>query len=209
MGTNVSTDVVDLSAIQLDALRELINIGVGRAAGILNALIQSHVHLHVPFVEVLSPAAVESKAQTLGRDMLSTVQLSFRGPFSGVASLVFPPESAAKLIAVLTNEDFPADDLDSIRIGTLTEVGNIVLNGVMGVIGNELQQRIHYSVPTYAESSMEILFFLNDSNGHRTVIWAQAQFTIEQHQINGDIVLLFEVGSFNVLLDAIDRALER
>ncbi len=194
------------TADQIDALRELINIGVGRAAGVLNTMTHSHVRLQVPSVEILPTSALEEKMKELSADTLSIVQLQFKGPFSGTASLVFPTTSAAKLVSVITDEATDDIDLDSIRIGTLTEVGNIVLNGVMGVVGNELEKRIYYSVPTYLEHPIKILLAPQDLDDFSaTVIWARARFTIEQHHIDGDVILLFEVGSFDTLLTAIDR----
>ncbi|MDY7079858.1 MAG: chemotaxis protein CheC [Chloroflexota bacterium] len=198
---------MNLTANQIDALKELINKGIGNAAGVLNTLLCYHVHLQVPVVEILPSPALEEKRHGLGGESLSIVQLKFKGPFSGVASLVFPTESAAKLVAILTEDEINHPDLDSIRIGTLTEVGNIVLNGVMGVIGNELEQRIHYSVPTYVESPIEILVSPSSPNFSSTVIWAQARFAVEQHQIDGDVILLLEVGSFDALLAMLNREL--
>lgn len=199
---------MNLADGQIDALKELINIGVGRAAGVLNTMLHSHVRLQVPFIEILSPSALEKKKRELGRERLSAVRLTFTGPFSGTASLVFPTESAAKLVAILTDDETAYPDLDSIRTGTLTEVGNIVLNGVMGAIGNELEQHIRYSVPTYMENPIETLLTASDLNSRATVIWAQAQFTIEQYQIDSNIILLFEVGPFEALLAALNRAME-
>jgi chemotaxis protein CheC len=198
---------VNLAGGQIDALKELINMGVGRAASVLNTMLRSHVRLQAPFIEILSPSALEQKKREQGRESLSTVRLAFTGPFSGTASLVFPIESAAKLVAVLTDDETTYPDLDSIRTGTLTEVGNIVLNGVMGVIGNELEQHIQYSVPTYIENPIEILLTDSQLNSRATVIWTQTQFTIEQYQIDSNIILLFEAGSFEALLAALDQAM--
>ena len=193
---------------QVDLLKELINIGIGRAAGILNAMLHSRVLLQVPFIEAISPLALKEKQQGMGKETLSSVQLAFKGPFSGTASLVFPEESAAKLVGVLTDDELSPPDLDSIRAGALAEIGNIVLNGVMGAISNEIEQRIYYSVPRYVENPIQVLLTPNDPNLDATVIWVQAQFTIEQHQIDGDIILLFEVGSFDMLLTALDQRME-
>ncbi len=190
---------------QIDVMRELINIGVGRAAGSLNMMLRSHVRLQVPSVEVLVPSMLEERIHGLKDKVLSIVQLTFKGPFSGIASLIFPTRSAAKLVAVLTEDERDSVDLDSIRIGTLTEVGNIVLNGVIGVIGNEIEQYIYFSVPTYAENPIEVLLTPNGADDKTLVVWAQAQFTVERHHIDGDIILLFDVGLFDVLLAAVNR----
>jgi chemotaxis protein CheC len=193
-----------LTSDQIDILKELINIGVGRAAGMLNDMLLSRVQLQVPYVKVFSPLTLQEEMGELGGDKLSTVRLTFKGPFSGIASLVFPPDSAAKLVDILTGEEPGDTDLDSIRIGTLTEVGNIILNGVMGSIGNVLERHINYSVPAYIEDNIEHLLLADDPDSNTTILLAHTRFTIEQLQIEGDIILLFEVGSFDALLAAID-----
>ncbi len=189
---------------QIDVLKELINIGVGRAAGMLNEMIQSRVLLQVPYVKIFTPHTLQEEINKLGSGKLSTVRLSFKGPFSGIASLVFPPDSAGKLVDVLTGEEAGETDLDSIRIGTLTEVGNIILNGVMGSIGNVLEKHINYSVPTYLENNIEQLLLADNVDAETIILLAHTRFTIEKLQIEGDIILLFEVGSFDALLEAID-----
>ena len=46
---------------QMDALSEMVSIGMGRAAGMLNHMVGSHVSLLAPVVDLLSPAALERK----------------------------------------------------------------------------------------------------------------------------------------------------
>ncbi len=189
---------------QQDILTELINIGVGRAAGMLNEMLQSHVDLQVPYIQIMSPSSIQEELGYLRPDRVSSVQLRFKGSFSGTASLVFPPDSAGKLVDVLTGEAFGGEDLDEIRVGTLTEVGNIVINGVMGSIGNILQEQIDYSVPTYLEGTVDHLFLSNDHAYDATILIAHTRFRIQEFQIEGNIILFFEVGSFDTLLAAID-----
>jgi chemotaxis protein CheC len=195
---------MDATNYQIDALKELINISVGRAAGTLNQMIDSHVHLQVPEVRILSPAEMqEHTVAEFDREKLAAVQLTFKGSFSGTASLVFPPDSAAKLVDVLTGEEPGAIDLDAIRIGALTEVGNIILNGVMGSISNVLEQHLKYTIPTYVEDRIEHLLALDDIASTVGIVLARTRFTVAQLSIEGDILLLFEVGSLEMLLVAI------
>jgi chemotaxis protein CheC len=196
-----------LKPYHIDALRELVNIGVGQAAGVLNQMLRSHIRLQVPHARVLSLSELKEEMEELGAETLSAVQLMFNGPSSGIASLAFPTDSAVKFVDILVGEESGIPDFDSIKIGTLTEVGNIVLNGVMGSIGNILNQRIGYSVPTYIEDSVKGLLGLGGPDPSTTVLWAQTRFTIEQYQITGDVILLFEMGSLDVLLATIDREL--
>lgn len=91
------------------------------------------------------------------------------------------------------------------RAGTLSEVGNIVINGIMGSIVNVLNEQIEYSIPTYVEDTIDNLVALNGAAINSIVILARTRFTIEQIQVEGDIILLFEVGTFNALIAAIDK----
>ncbi|MCU0534511.1 MAG: hypothetical protein MUD14_11525 [Hydrococcus sp. Prado102] len=206
-----------LTEEQIDALQELINIGVGRAAGILNEMLDSRILLQIPLVKVLNLSQLQQElVEKFADGQLAAVQLGFTGSFSGTAELVFPTESASKLVALLTGEEPGTPDLDSVRIGTLSEIGNIVINGVMGSISNVLKQQMNYTLPFYAEDSIKNLLQLDDYRDRETkpevdrtvFILAQARFTIEQLELIGDIILIFETISFDVLIEAIDRLLE-
>ena len=54
--------------------------------------------------------------------------MTFQGGLDGCAFLVFPHTSAARLLSAVTGDDAGGDDMDSLRSGALTEVGNILIN---------------------------------------------------------------------------------
>ncbi|MDF5708912.1 MAG: chemotaxis protein CheC [Nostoc sp. S4] len=196
---------MNVTTEQLDALQELINIGVGRAASLLNEMIDSHIGLKIPFVKVLTATeAYQELATRFHDDSLASVRLGFTGSFSGGAGLIFPTESASTLVAVLTGEEPGSADLDAVKIGTLSEIGNIVINGVMGSLSNVLKQHLNYTIPVYLEDTIENLL-LSTYESDSKILLAQARFIIEQLEIIGDIILIFHVGTFDALIDAIDE----
>ena len=137
---------MNLTLSHIDALQELVNIGVGRAAGVLNDMLASPIQLNIPEVRLLTPEELKLELKNqFGDSLLATVQLSFSGSFSGTAELVFPTESAATLVSVLTGEAPGTPDLDVVKIGALLEIGNIVLNGIMGSLSNALIEHLDYS----------------------------------------------------------------
>ncbi|MBE9096290.1 chemotaxis protein CheX [Tychonema sp. LEGE 07203] len=195
---------MELTADEIDALKELINIGVGSAAGMLNEMIQFPIQLQIPDIELLSAKDLRSELKKrFGIEPLSAVQLGFSGSFSGSAQLLFPTDSAVKLVSVLTGEEQGSPDLDSLKISTLSEVGNMVINGIMGSIGNILDQPLDYAVPYYAEEEIEQLLLKEESVDSGSVLLAPTHFSIEKLQVQGDIMLFFDVGSFQMLLKAI------
>ncbi len=194
----------------IDVLQELINIGIGKAAGILNEMLDTHVTLQVPIIRVLSQQNLELEVGEISRTTLSAVRMGFKGSFSGNALLLFPPDSANNLVSVLTGEDSIGDDIDAIRMGTLTEIGNILINCVMGSISNAIRKQLHYSVPSYLEDSLSNMLPKNDGDASdATIILARTHFIIEEHFIDGDIILFFEVGSFAALIECIELLLEK
>jgi chemotaxis protein CheC len=103
----------------------------------------------------------------------------------------------------LTGEELDATDLNAVKIGTLSEVGNIVVNGVMGSIANVLEEHLDYGIPVYLEDSVEGLLLSSSPDQNVSVVLAQARFEIEQLHITGDIILIFTVASFDSLLQAL------
>lgn len=196
---------MNIAPAHIDALKELINIGVGRASGVLNEMLKAHITLQVPFIKILTTEELKQEIADLGRNNIAAVRLGFKGPFSGSAALVFPTESASKLVSVLTDEEPGSIDLDSVRAGTLSEVGNIVINGVMGSIANVLNQPINYSLPDYIENNVDSFLIPDNSLSKITVLLAQTQFMIKTLHTEGNIILIFEVGSFDALLAAIEE----
>lgn len=194
-------------ASQLDALTELMNIGVGRAAGMLNEMIDSPIELNVPVVKVLKASELAGEIGQPADELLSFVRLVFQGAIRGTAALLFPTDSAANLVAALTGDE-TSQDLDSVRAGTLSEVGNIVINGVMGSIGNVLAIPLTYELPTYVEATLAQLFRKTRKGARAdpdpTVLVAHTRFTVQHLEIQGTILLIFEVLSFDALLAAID-----
>jgi chemotaxis protein CheC len=201
--------VYQLTDTHLDALQELINIGVGRAAGMLNQMLDSRIVLEIPVVTILTLSQIQAELEKrFNGDSLAAVKLNFTGSFSGKANLVFPTESAATLVSLLTGEEIDSPDLDSVKIGTLSEVGNIVINGIMGSISNVLNQHLNYAIPIYMEDSIKHILSLEYASEETIFLLAQARFAIKTLEIIGDIVLIFEMESFGTLIRVIDKELE-
>jgi len=195
---------MNLTLNQIDALTGLINTGVGRSAGMLSEMVNIRVYLQVPPIKVFSPLEAKRELERLGRNRLATVQLVFKGPFSGSASLVFRHETASKLVSILTGEGLGSYDPDSIRAGTFSEVGSIVINGVMDSIGNVLKERIRYSFPKHTENTIEDLLTPSGFDPNATVLLTRTYLRIERLLVEGDIILIFNVGSFEALLEVVD-----
>lgn len=196
-----------IQADLMDALKEIINIGVGKAAGTLNNLLNKHIILEVPKVTLISLDELGHTFSFMQGSTISAVRLKFSGAISGLSSLVFPPESAAKLVDMLAGEVPHSDDLDAIKAGALSEVGNIMLNAVMASFGDVLDSRLLYSIPNYIEGNISAVFNY-DIKRTTPLISATTKFIVEEQCIYGEIILLLEIGAFEVISTAVASKLE-
>jgi len=194
-----------LTEDQTDALAELFNIGVGKGADTLNQMLGCQIQIQVPHIETLTLKELEEQAHEYGPKEVSTVNLNFEGSLTGNAMLAFPPQSAQNLVAALTGEEPGSPELDSVTVDTLSEVGNIIINSVMGSITNFFNQRLNYSVPHYAANAMHNLVANHITEADYSIILAKAYFSIENLKIEGEFVLIFGVGSLEALLQAIEE----
>lgn len=67
-------------------------------------------------------------------------------------------------------------------IGTLTTIGNIVINNVMGSISNVLRQYMNYALPVYLEDTVENILLTNNVSNltiNLTILLAQARFDLK------------------------------
>ena len=95
-------DEIALNELERDALVEIVNIGVGRAAANLRKMIGDQVLLSVPSIEVVSR---QRAARLIGERELAglvAVRQDFTGPFSGRALLIFPETNSLELVRAVT-----------------------------------------------------------------------------------------------------------
>ena len=191
---------------QLDALTEIINIGVGRSAGSLNKITNKRIKFEVPSLKIVTfdelKRAVKDEIKSYESDSVSAIKMEFEGGIIGTVKLVFPKESALKLVRLLSGDEMFADDMDQIRATTLTEVGNIVLNSLMGAITNILKVRLQFSLPRYFEDSFKELVrtsYPEDS----FFILARTHFNILDTDIFGDFIISMEVKSFEKFIQLV------
>ena len=139
---------MNLSALQQDALIELINIGFGRAGAALSKLTGHRVQLEVPQITMCPIDEMADRLRPLARQRSGHVHQIFSGPVDGDALLVLDRNSAAILKELLTSEPALPLEIDRSAREVITEIGNILLNACLGTFGNILKVRCHSRCPT-------------------------------------------------------------
>jgi len=79
------SDEIEFSSYEIDALRELTNIGMGRAGAQLSEIFEHRVTLSVPNVQMMNPEGLQAllnENKDLGHT-LNIIQQSFLGDIEG------------------------------------------------------------------------------------------------------------------------------
>ena len=192
---------------QRDALTELVNIGVGRAAASLSDLTGERVELSIPRVMLCDLERLNDLVQVEGEPFDTLVFQDFTGELSGRAVLAFPRASGMKLGKLLGNLDSLPNEMDLDLSGILMEVGNIVLNGVLGSMANMTGTKLSCAV-TELLTGQDMPAALADRTSTeapdgRSVLLARVRFHVATRDISGSIALLFEFGGVESLLQAL------
>jgi chemotaxis protein CheC len=187
---------------QLEALREMINIGIGRGAGVLNTMLQSHISLQAPAVKMMTHSELP-RLLDIEETKLCMVVMPFNGPLEGDSAMIFPFHGAERLVGCLTDRDVSSATMDTLEAGTLCEIGNIVLNGVMGTISNILGLNLIYQVPSFRQGEIGLVRPC-PSKGSFVTLLARTCFEVEETRTEGFFTLFFEERSFVGLMERID-----
>ena len=146
---------------KIDAFREFVNIGVGKSAECLNKMFSSHISLNIPEIDLLQNSQTIRIKEINNCSNYSSVAMAFNGDLHGRAFLIFTSNSVNKLVSCLMDIDPDSLEFKNAKTGVVTEIGNIVINSLVGSISNILQINIDYLMPKYKEGKLNIIIDRN------------------------------------------------
>jgi chemotaxis protein CheC len=205
--SDVETPLDDL---EHDALTELVNIGVSRAASSLRKMVGDQVLLSVPSVEVVSHATAATLIGQRESDLLVAVRQDFDGAFSGRALLIFPEANSLELVRAVAGHSMTAEEAREIEDEALSETGNIVLNGCLATMANMLREPLQMSLPQVVRGSGQRFFELAAlAGGEGVVLFLYINFAISGRDIRGYIAMLMDLPSLETLQALIRQFIAR
>lgn len=198
---------MDLTAVQEDALVELINIGFGRAAAALSKLTGQRVQLEVPQMTLCPIEEMTDRLRPMLQNEVASVHQIFSGSVEGDALLVMDQHSASILKELLTNEPALPLELDRSAREVVTEIGNILLNACLGTFGNLLKVQVSFSVPHLSLESLEgvVGSIAVHREGLRYALIVHAAFRLRNSSLTGYLVIVLGVASIERLIRALER----
>ena len=206
----ISLPATVLDELELDALTELVNIGVSRAAASLREMVGRQVLLSVPTVKLVSRSqAVELLGQSETNRLVAVHQV-FEGDITGRAMLIFPEVNSLELVRAVTGGELPLEDIIELEQEALAETGNIILNGCLATIANMLKRSLKISLPEILRGEGPEFFELAPPpEAGDVVLFLYINFSVSERDIRGYIAMLMDMPSLEALKVLLREFIER
>ena len=200
------TGFMDLSGNQLDALREIGNIGAGNSATALSQLINRRIEMNVPKVSIVP---LEEVPELVGGPETVVVGVFLRVYGKAPSNILFlmPRDSAFYLVDTLMGKQHgETKALDFMDESALMEIGNILSGAYLNALFNFTQLALLPSIPALAMDMAGailnvVLVQLGQMGDQALVI--ETKFISEDDGINGHFFLVPDPGSLETILSAV------
>ena len=195
-----------LTEIQLDALREVGNIGMGHAATALSQLVGKTVHLNVPRVMAMDAMSLPQACGGAER-MVAGIYIQILGNARGNILIVFPRDNTLSILEKLLSSTPSATALTELEISTLKEVGNILASAYLNALGSMLKMTLIPSIPLFSfDMADTVVARVLGEHGETgsAAFMIETEFTIDSERTSGHIFLLPATASLDVILNAIN-----
>lgn len=202
----MSPETYALEELQHDALVELVNLGVSRAALSLREMAGEEVILSVPAVSTVNPQQAAEMIGGVRDTLLLAVEQGFDGELSGRALLIFPAPSGLELVRAVTGEQLPETELSSAASEALCETGNVLLQACLGTMANTLNRTLTVALPHLVRGHAQDFF---PREAHGVVLFVYINFQLRGRRIRGYIALLLDLPAMQALRKLLDDFIER
>lgn len=198
----------NLSDLQMDALQEISNIGLGHAATSLAEMADKKIVMGVPKASFISFNKV---IEVIGgyEELVSCVSFTLDGDIKGTVFYIFKENSTYKLVDMLMNtEEGTTTELDELAISIIKEIGNILTGSFISAISDFTQLQIRPLTPIFAFDMLAAVFTSlvvssNQPEGD-DILSIETPIFRDDYKISGHFFLLANPYSIRELFVALD-----
>ncbi|ETA67233.1 MAG: chemotaxis protein CheC [Methanolobus sp.] len=198
--------ISSLSELQVSALREIVNIGVGNAVTSLSKMIETGVKIEVPDFKV---ELIEDVPEVLGgaANVVSGVIMHVNGDIEGYIMMMLPEEAAQTICEIITHEE-NTDILTPLNQSLLEEVGHILAGSYVSSLSDFLGLNIRISTPMQTFDMLgaiidQILIEMSQKVEHALLF--DTMFIIQGNRTDGFFLTMFDPDSMDTIIDRIEK----
>lgn len=195
----------NLNPMQIDALREIGNIGTGNAATALSQLLNKKVDMTVPSINILPFTKV---FESIGEDKIVVgVIVRILGDTPGNILFVFDKKTALNMVSSLTGQK--SEELTEMGNSAICEIGNIIGTSYMNAIARFTGLVITPSVPAVTYDMLGAILsttFIESGQFDEDVLDIETLFVEDNSAINGHFYYIPMPGSLEKMLSSLGIA---
>jgi chemotaxis protein CheC len=201
-------DIRALKAIQLDALREVANIGAGHAATALSQMTGDTIMISVPTINI---ARLEDVPPQISgpEEPVAAVLMNMLGDLTGRTLLVFPRPTALRLSELMLRRPPKVEgELGELELSAIKEAGNILSGAYLNALSDFMGLMLLPSPPSLAvDMSTAVLTtaYLQFGTDRDYVFCVESEFHMKElrESLRGFFLLLPDVASLHAILRAV------
>ncbi len=198
---------MDLSMTDLerDIIREILNIGLARAADSFAVVAQERVLLEVPNIDLLMSNDIMNKVREY-QSRHVPIQSDIRGDFNGTTLMFFSGQHIQRLSRVcLRMQTTESLELNELQESLLLEISNIITGALVTQLANILKANIYGAPPTapHGDIASNLQSLMPQEQLQPLIFSVITQFSDKDNMVELPLMLFFDRVTFTKILEII------
>ena len=196
---------LSMSDLERDIIREILNIGLARAADSFAVIAQERVLLEVPNIDLLMSDDILRKVREYQAKHVP-IQSDIRGDFNGTTLMFFSGQHVQRLSRVClrmqTDESLNVNELQE---SLLLEISNIITGALVTQLANILKANIYGAPPTapHGDVAEAMQSLLPEQMLQPLIFSVITQFSDKDNMVELPLLLFFDRVTFIKILEII------
>lgn len=194
-----------MTELERDIIREILNIGLARAADSFAVIAQERVLLEVPSIDLLMSNDILSKVREY-QSRHVPIQSDIRGDFNGTTLMFFSGQHVQRLSRVcLRMQTSETLEVNELQESLLLEISNIITGALVTQLANILKANIYGAPPIaprgdIAESMQNLV---PEQQLQPLIFSVITQFSDRDNMVELPLMLFFDRVTFEKILEII------
>ena len=195
-----------MTELERDVVREILNIGLARAADSFAVIAQEKVLLEVPSLDLMPGNGILDMVREIQQTNVA-IQSDIRGEFNGTTLMFFSGQHIQRLSRVCLRMDTPASTaIDEMQESLLLEISNSITGALVTQLANILKARIYGAPPTapHGDIADSLHNLLAAQPQVQPLIFSViTQFSDKENSVELPLMLFFDRPTFEKILEII------
>ena len=195
-----------MNELERDIIREILNIGLARAADSFAVIAQERVLLEVPNLDLLPSHNIIERVREYQARYVA-IQSDIRGDFNGSTFMFFSGQHIQRLSRVCLRMQVPDSlELTELQESLLLEISNIITGALVTQLANILKANIYGAPPLAPTGDLGTALhsLMPDPNALQPLIFSViTQFSDKDNSVELPLMLFFDRATFEKILEII------